>query len=205
MPFSCCCCCCHIQYFSSYFFLSLSPLYVSLSATGFLCVFSTYFPFLNITNFLFPFQSSLTLLAATTNVSTTASQSVSLSVSVSCECLSVSVSVAVCVSNVVLAKESLETLCFAVSQWQNLHRSLFMFFFFAHISWPCESSFGCVGQRRLFRLIATHQMPISRARPIKSVIWFKLEINQHRLPEHFASALYLYLSGPECTSVRGCS
>lgn len=86
------------------------------------------------------------------------SQSVSLSVSVSCECLSVSVSVAVavCVSNVVLAKESLETLCFAVSQWQNLHRSLFMFYFFAYISWPCESSFGCVGQRRRFRLIATH-------------------------------------------------
>lgn len=83
MPFSCCCCCCHIQYFSSYFFLSLSPLYVSLSATGFLCVFSTYFPFLNITNFLFPLQSSLTLLAATTNVSTTASLSVSLYVSVS--------------------------------------------------------------------------------------------------------------------------
>lgn len=81
--------------------------------------------------FSFPLQSSLTLLAATTNVSTTASQSVSLSVSVSCECLSVSVSSVadVCVSNVVLAKESLETLCFAVSQWQNLHRSLFMFFF----------------------------------------------------------------------------
>lgn len=203
MPFSCCCCC-HIQYFSSYFFLSLSPLYVSLSATGFLCVFSTYFPFLNITNFFVP-SSKFIDIACSDNKCLHNCQSVSLSVSVSCECLSVSVSVAVCVSNVVLAKESLETLCFAVSQWQNLHRSLFMFFFFAHISWPCESSFGCVGQRRLFRLIATHQMPISRARPIKSVIWFKLEINQHRLPEHFASALYLYLSGPECMRVWGCS
>lgn len=124
MPFSCCCCwccCCGISplIFSIFRIISFSLFrhYISLYLRLVSCAYFLHISHFSILPicFLFLFKVHWHCLQRQQMSPQTASQSIFICICESCDCLSVSVSevAAVCVSNVILAKESLETLCFA--------------------------------------------------------------------------------------------